>query len=250
MFGDVQTIYGLNASLTAAAISIVGAFAIAAFGSLVQRHSAYLSAFAVGLLTVAVLFHLILEALDVSMDAIAWVGTGFMVMALIGIAINVSVSRRSDGAALTFGYASIVALAAHSFLDGAIYAIVFQEALFTGWLTTAGLLIHEFPEGVIAYFLLAQAGLDRARAIVFAFIAAGVTTVAGTLVANYIFAMTVTPPLAAMYGGAAGALIYVLVVHLGPHAAQAPNRRGYLAAHAGVVFGAAAVIINCISAIH
>ena len=154
MFGEDGIIYGLGASATAAAITTVGLFAVAGFGALVHRYSAYFSAFAVGLLTVAVLFHLMLEALDVSMDALAWIGTGFMVMALIAIGVHATVYRRADGAALTFGYASIIALAAHSFLDGVVYAVVFQDEPFTGWLTTGGLLVHEFPEGVIAYYLL------------------------------------------------------------------------------------------------
>lgn len=250
MLGDEQIIYGLYASLTAAAVSTVGILAIAAFGSLVQRFSPFFSAFAVGLLTVAVMFHLVLEALDVSMDALTWVGTGFMVMALIGIGVHASVYRRVDGAALTFGYASIIALAAHSFLDGVIYAVVFQKEPFTGWLTTVGLLFHEFPEGVIAFFLLSEAGLSRGRSILYAFIAASITTIGGTFFANYLMELTATPPLAAMYGGAAGALLYVLVVHLAPHAAKTPNRRGYIVAQAGVVVGVIAVIINCIGGSH
>lgn len=250
MGGDGHIIYGLGASLIAAAVSTIGILAIAAFGPLVQRNSSYFSAFAVGLLTVAVMFHLLLEALNVSMDAIAWVGTGFMVMALIGMAVHASVNRRGDSAALTFGYASIIALAAHSFLDGVIYNVVFQEERFTGWLTTAGLLFHEFPEGVIAFFLLVEAGLSRGRAILYAFIAAGITTVAGTLTANSIVSLTAAPPLGAMYGSAAGAIIYVLVVHLIPHAARAPGKHGFVGVQMGVIVGTAAVILNSMSGLH
>lgn len=250
MFGDGQIFYGLNASVTAAAISTVGVLTIAAFGALVQRYSAFFSAFAVGVLTVAVMFHLVLEALSVSMDALTWVGTGFMVMALIGIGVHAAFNRRVDGAALTFGYASIIALAAHSFLDGVIYAVVFREEQFTGWLTTAGLLFHEFPEGVIAFFLLISAGLSRGSAMLYAFIAASLTTVAGMLFANYLLGLTGTLPLAAMYGSAAGALIYVLVVHLIPHAAKAPGRFGYFAVQLGVMIGTAAVIFDCVSGGH
>jgi len=250
LFGEEAIIHGLSASTTAAAITTIGLIAVAAFGSLVRRYSAYFSAFAVGLLTVAVMFHLILEALDVSMVALGWIGTGFMAMAVIAIGVHATVYRRVDGPALTFGYASIIALAAHSFLDGVVYAVVFQDEPFTGWLTTGGLLVHEFPEGVIAYYLLAHAGLARVPAIMFGFIAAGVTTVAGTIFANVLFALTMTPPLAAMYGAAAGALIFVLIVHLGPQAAKAPRGRGYFAAQIGVAVGTAAVIFNCIVGIH
>lgn len=250
MVGDGQILYGLSASVTAAAVSTLGVLSIAAFGMLVQRHSAYFSAFAVGVLTVAVLFHLILEALSVSRDAVAWVGTGFMVMALVGICVHAMLNRRKDSAALTFGYASILALAAHSFLDGVVYAAVFREEEFTGWLTTAGLLFHEFPEGVIAFFLLSETGMTRSKAMVYAVIAAAATTLGGTILANYLVLWTAAPPLAAMYGAAAGAIIYVLVVHLIPHAAKAPDGHGYAAVQLGVIVGTAAVIFNCIGGAH
>ncbi|MEM9616559.1 MAG: ZIP family metal transporter [Pseudomonadota bacterium] len=244
MLGDDGVIYGLNASLLAAGVSTSGIFAAAFFGEWVRKNSAYLSAFAVGLLTVAVLFHLIPEAIEQSTDAVGWVAIGFAAMVLVGIGVQAAVGGRAEGAALTFGYASIIALAAHSLLDGVIYAASFQEEPFTGWLATGGLLFHEFPEGVIAFFLLYQAGLSRAQSIILAWIAAAITTVAGTIGANSLLNMTGGIPLAAMLGGAAGGLIYVLIVHLGPSAAKAPNRRGYPIASIGVVVGIAAVIMN------
>ena len=47
-----------------------------------------------------------------------------------------------------------------------------------------------------------------------------------------------------MLGAAAGALIYVLIVHLGPHAAKTPNKRGYELAALGVMVGTGAIIIE------
>ncbi len=250
MFGDQEISYGLAASLLAAAISTSGIFVMAAFANWAQRNSAYFSAFAVGLLTVAVLLHLIPEAMDLSPMALGWVAVGFAAMVLIGIGVQVAVSRRPDGAALTFGYASIIALAAHSLMDGVIYAASFQETLFTGWLSTGGLLFHEFPEGVIAFLLLTEAGLGRMRASVLAFLAAAVTTVAGTLGSYFLLGLTGGLPLAAMLGGAAGGLIYVLIVHLGPHAARTPNRRGYEIAAFGVTVGTIAIVFQQLSGVH
>jgi zinc transporter ZupT len=182
--------------------------------------------------------------------ALGWVAVGFAAMVLIGIGVQVAVSRRPDGAALTFGYASIIALAAHSLMDGVIYAASFQETLFTGWLSTGGLLFHEFPEGVIAFLLLTEAGLGRTRASVLAFLAAAVTTVAGTLGSYFLLGLTGGLPLAAMLGGAAGGLIYVLIVHLGPHAARTPNRRGYEIAAFGVTVGTIAIVFQQLSGVH
>jgi len=257
LFGALDIFYGLPASLLAAAISTAGILTVASFGQWARRNSVYCSAFAVGLLTVGVLFHLIPEAMSASkasmnapVIALSWVAVGFAVMVLLGIAVEAAVSRNPDGAALTFGYVSIIALAFHSFLDGGIYAASFQEEAFTGWLSTGGLLFHEYPEGVIAFALLTHAGLGRGRAIALAFIAAALTTVAGTIAANFLFGLTDKPPIPAMLGGAAGALIYVLIVHLGPHAAQTPNKRGYETVALGVLMGTAAIIFKQISGLH
>ena len=220
------------------------------FGAWAQRNSAYFSAFAVGLLTVAVMFHLIPEAISLSTMALSWVAVGFAVMVLVGMGVQVAFRRRPDGAALTFGYASIIALAAHSFLDGVIYSASFQEDPFTGWLSTGGLLFHEFPEGVIAYLLLIEAGLGRFRSMVLAFLAAAATTVAGTLSSYFMLGLLGGLPLASMLAAAAGALIYVLIVHLGPHAARTPNGRGYEIAAFGVVVGTVAIILQQIGGVH
>ncbi|WDI31239.1 ZIP family metal transporter [Hyphococcus flavus] len=242
--------FGLMASIVAAAISTIGIFTMSMFSGWAQRNGAICSAFAVGLLSVGVLFHLIPEALSLSKLALSWVAAGFMFMVLVGIAVQTAVDRRPDGAALTFGYASIIALAVHSFLDGGIYAASFQEEAFTGWMATGGLLFHEFPEGVIAFALLSQAGIGKLRSLVLAFIAAAVTTISGAVVANIIIAVFDGLPIGAMLGTAAGALIYVLIVHLGPHAAKTPNKRGYDIASLGVIVGTAAIVLERLSGVH
>ena len=251
LFGDQEIFFGLTASLLAAAISTSGIIVMTIFGAWAKRNSGYFSAFAVGLLSVAVMLHLIPEAMHHSkmassnpVMALSWVAVGFTAMVLVGMTVQVAFRRRPDGAALTFGYASIIALAAHSLLDGVIYSASFQEDPFTGWLSTGGLLFHEFPEGVIAFLLLIEAGLGRFRAMVLAFIAASVTTVAGTLGAYYLLGLLGGLPLAAMLAAAAGALIYVLIVHLVPHAARTPNDRGYEIAALGVVIGTIAIIFQ------
>ncbi len=250
MFGDDFRYFGLIASLAAAGVSMVGVFAMSMFDDWAKRNSAYCSAFAVGLLSVSILFHLIPEALSLSRLALSWVAGGFAFMVLVGIAVQAAVSRSAEGAALTFGYASIIGLAVHSFLDGGIYAASFQEEAFTGWLATSGLMFHEFPEGVIAFALLAQAGLSRSRAILLAFAAAALTTISGSLVAYAIIGWVDTLPIAAMLGTAAGALIYVLIVHLGPHAAKTPNKLGYDIASAGVIVGTTAIMLESLSGLH
>ncbi|MFN0023021.1 MAG: ZIP family metal transporter [Parvularculaceae bacterium] len=235
---------GLAASFLAAAISSVGLLSMAALGDWGKRNSPYFSAFAIGVLLVAILFHLTPEALTYSAGAINWMVAGFFAMVGIGMLLRLltQTDRNVHGAA--FGYASIVALGFHSFVDGLIYEATFHAELFTGAIATMGLLLHEFPEGVIAYFLARGAGLDRPQSVFWAFIAASATTVAGAFVAMMYIERVDLLPLGPLLGLAAGGLLYIIIFHLAPHASGTPHRRGYIVASLGVAIGLAAIVLH------
>jgi zinc and cadmium transporter len=57
----------------------------------------------------------------------------------------------------------------HSFIDGFVYSISFTVSFFTGFLATAGMVLHEFPEGIITYLLLVKSGFSERRAMMLAF---------------------------------------------------------------------------------
>jgi len=238
---------GLYAALIAAVVSTLGLISIMFFGDWGRRHSPYFSAFAVGFLLVAVFLHLIPEALSYSIDAWNWIGIGLGAMTFFGVILQMTSKRRLNGGDLAFGYASVFVLGAHSVLDGVIYVTTFQKEFFTGGLATFGLLLHEFPEGIIAYFLLRETGMASLSAGFLAFVTASVTTIVGA-VATAIFIENVESiPFPAMMGLTAGGLIYIIFLHLAPHAALTPHRRGYLMAGIGVVVSLAAVIFKELS---
>ncbi len=244
MFGLGDVAPGILASLVAAGVSTLGLLSMALLGDWGKRHSAYFSAFAIGVLLVAVLFHLTPESLSYSRDSWRYILGGFAIMLVLGYGLRFlsHTSRRGHGVAI--GYASIVALGFHSFVDGLIYEATYHAEVFTGTIATAGLLLHEFPEGVIAYFLAREAGLDRLRSSVWAFIAASLTTVAGAVVASGFIENVNALPLGPLLGLTAGGLIYIMVFHLGPHATLTPKRRGYVVASLGVIVALAALMFR------
>ncbi len=236
---------GLIASVAAALVSTAGLVSMALLGDWGRRNSPYFSAFAVGVLLVAVTLHLAPEALQHSRKAWRAILAGFIGMSAIGVSLKFA-SRGRDGAAMAaFGFASIIALGFHSFLDGVIYETSFHEHLFTGGIATIGLLLHEFPEGVIAFFLLRETGMNPAAAGFWAFIAASATTVAGAVFASLFIGELAFASLA---GATAGALIYIMVFHLGPHACLAPDRRGYPVASLGVIIAVSAIVLRHLNA--
>ena len=250
LFGVLTDIPGFYAGLLAAVIASAGVLSLAFWGDGVQRRSPYIASFAIGILTVAVFFHLIPEAVEESLSAIGWVAGGFTFMVLVSIAVEQSVNRHSQGAAITFGYASAIALAVHSFLDGIIFSAAFREEAFTGWLTVAGLLFHEFPEGVIAFFILSQTNLSRWTSALLAILAAGITTLFGVFAGNALFTSGVEVSTSIAFGTAAGAILFVVLVHLAPHAAHSRNGWGYKMTQLGVIIATASIIINSLGGGH
>ncbi len=217
---------------------------MAALGDWGKRHSSYFSSFAIGVLLVAVLFHLAPEALESSLDNWKSIAAGFLVMAVIGIGLRLISTTGVNGHGWAIGYASIAALGFHSFVDGLIYEATYLDEWFTGGLATAGLLLHEFPEGVIAYFLARDAGLNSAQSVAWAFIAASLTTVAGAFVASGFAAEVTHADVGPLLGLTAGTLAYIMVFHLGPHASLTPHRRGYAVASAGVLIAVVALLFR------
>lgn len=244
MFEETQIIYGLIASLIAAGVSTVGLLSMVALGDWGRRNSSYFSAFAIGVLLVAVFFHLAPEALSYDRNSWIWMIFGFMGMTIFGLALRLIMGRRNEAGDLAFGYASIIALGFHSFLDGVVYETTFHEELFTGWIATAGLLLHEFPEGVIAYFLMIEAGAQRLAAAFWAFFAASITTVAGALSVGLLIGSADMIKFGPLLGVTAGGLIYIMVFHLGPHARFTPQRRGYMMAMLGISIAIAALVFR------
>lgn len=249
VFGDAE-LWGLYAALAAAGVSTLGLLLMAFVGDWGHRNSSYFSAFAVGFLLVAVFLHLVPEALHYSLNSWRWIAGGFFVMTLVGAALRITSRKGADGGDLAFGYASVIVLGAHSLLDGVIYVTTFHEEPFTGALSTFALLLHEFPEGVIAFVLLREAGVTRLASAMLAFVTASVTTIAGALATASVIESVQGVPLTAPLGLTGGGLIYIIFLHLAPHAALTPHRRGYLAAGLGAAVALAAVILREISGGH
>lgn len=217
---------------------------MAALGDWGKRHSAYFSAFAIGVMLVAVLFHLTPEALSYSANAWQSIAGGFFSMLALGYGLRLLSQNSQRGPGAAIGYASIAALGFHSFVDGLFYEATYHAEFFTGSIATAGLLLHEFPEGVIAYFLARDAGLDKIRSTVWAFIAASLTTIAGAVIASSFIENVNSLPIGPLLGLTAGGLLYIMVFHLGPHASLTPKKRGYSFASVGVIVALTALIFR------
>ena len=247
MFGISTDNYGLAAAVVAALVGTLGLLSIAASGKWGKDHAAHFSAFSVGYLTVAILFHLLPEVVSHGdpMVGLRWVVSGFVSLFVIAMMVRIFAQDGVKAQNLTIGFASIIALGTHSFVDGLLYEAIFHDVdLRTASIAVAGLLLHEFPEGVIAYFLLKDSGLSRSTALFLAFLAASMTTILGAIAAKFLILLTDPPQSGPLLALSAGALIYVTGLHLAPHARHVPERRGYFYASLGIVMALVAVVLR------
>lgn len=231
-------------SLMAAAVTSMGICTIRRFAEWGHRNSAYFMCFAAGMLISASFLHMIPKAFSLNPRSAAWLLVGFFGMHVLNRFLTAFVCER-DAAKKDYalGVLPMLGIGFHSFIDGFIYSIAFTVSVLTGFLATVGMVLHEFPEGIVTYVLLAKSGFSECRAMWLAFLAAAATTPVGMLVSYPMVSKIDQPTLGLLLSLSAGVLIYVGATHLLPRAEQ-ERRRYSLVALAGGVAVAIVIVMS------
>jgi ZIP family zinc transporter len=229
-------------SMAAAIVTSLGIATIRRYADWGQRNTAYFMCFAAGVLIAASFLHIIPKALSLNAHAPAWLLTGFLGMHVFNRFLTAFVCEKDPGRKdYALGLLPMVGIGFHSFIDGVIYSIAFSVSLLTGYLATIGMVLHEFPEGIVTYLLLVRAGFAPRRSMVMAFAAAAATTPLGMLASYPLVRSIDDATLGLLLSLSAGTLVYVGATHLLPRAEQ--ERRKYsLVALAGGVMVAMIVV--------
>lgn len=229
---------GLAASVVAAATTAGGVLALHRFGRRIESDGVYFVAFAAGVLVSASFVHIIPEASVLNHQAPAYVVAGFFGLHVLNAFVTTHVCGLEEGshahADVPLGAVPLCGIAFHSFLDGVVYSIAFAASTFTGLMASAGMVLHKFPEGMIAYTLLIRSGTSRRRAFWLALGVAACTPL-GTVLSSPIIDRVGRPILGALLAASAGTLVYIGATHLLPQAEQQPRRYSLLALVAGVL---------------
>jgi len=234
----------LTTSVFGAMVTGLGIFTIRRFASWGQRNSTYFMCFAAGVLITASFLHIIPKSFEMSVQASIWLLAGFFGLHLFNRFLTAFVCEKDpDKRDYLIGLVPLVAIGFHSFIDGFIYSIAFSVSIFTGYMATMGMVLHEFPEGIIMYLLLARAGFADRKAMLLAFIAAAGTTPLGMLVSYPLISRVDAQSLGALLALSAGALIYVGATHLLPQA-EREHRKFSLVALAGGVLVALIIVMS------
>jgi ZIP family zinc transporter len=148
-----------------------------------------------------------------------------------------------DKAEYGLGLVPTMGIGFHSFIDGFVYSIAFTVSIFTGLLATAGMVLHEFPEGIITYLLLIRGRFRERSALALAFLAAALSTPLGMLVSYPLISQIDRSMLGALLALSAGALVYTGATHLLPQAEQ-ENKQYSLVALAGGILVAVMIVLS------
>jgi zinc transporter ZupT len=205
----------LTAGLAACGVTGAGIYTISRFEDAARRYSTCFVSFAAGVLITVSFLHLLPRSVELTDSAPACLLAGLFGLYLIDRTLKHR-GEPGSGPDTGAGAAVIVGIGLHSLLAGMIFSVTFTAGMMTGTLSAIGMVLHEFPEGVIMFTLLENFGYGRRRAVRIAFLVAGVTTPVGAM-ASYPFVQHLQPAhLAPLLAASGGALVYVGASHLLP----------------------------------
>ena len=232
---DGHFLIAMAASLLAGLVTTIGILVVRRFDEWGQQNSSYFASFAAGVLISVSFLHLVPKSLDLNDQAPVYLLAGYLLMHFLNRFVTAQVCDRPINADYAVGLVAMIGIGFHSLIDGAIYSITFTVSIFTGFVAGLGMIMHEFPEGIVTYILLLRGGIKERSAFWLAFLAAALTTPLGTLVSYPFISVIEQPFLGALLGLSAGALIYVGATHLLPAVEREPRKYSLVALSAGIV---------------
>lgn len=225
----------IAASLVAGLVTTAGIYVIRRHEGWARRNTTYFACFAAGVLIAVSFLHIVPRSFDMEPQAPVYLFAGYLFMHGFNRFVTAYVCDKPATAGYALGLVPLVGIGFHSLLDGVIYSISFTVSMLTGVLVAFGMVLHEFPEGIVTYTLLIRSGFAQRRAFLLAFLAAALTTPLGTLISIPFVSRLDAHILGPLLAISAGSLIYVGATHLLPRAEQEPRRFSLVALGAGIL---------------
>ena len=223
------------ASLLACAVTTIGIYVISKYEQWGREHSACFMCFAAGVLISVSFMHIIPKSFRMNSAAPIFLLAGFLAIHLFNRFLSLYICHKYKRADYAVGIIPMLGIGFHSFIDGVIYSVAFNVSVFTGVLAAVGLILHEFPEGIVTFVLLERGGFGRRKSAIYAFLAAALSTPLGTLVSYPLINTIRQSTLGTLLAISAGTLVYVGASHLLPAVERENKRYSVLLLAAGVL---------------
>ena len=221
----------------AASATTLGLFLVSKYTDWSLRYASLFALAAAGMLCIISFIHIMPEAYDMTSRAPAWITLGFFLGVLLNSATTILFPDQPDTGLPKEALAPIIAIGAHSFIDGIIYSVTFAASFQSGLLASLSLILHELPEGIIAYIILKRSGATNQTAFLWAFLAAAATTPLGVLVSAPMLSFVGPETLGALFAISAGLLLFVATGPLLAPLRESPSAKGMTAVIIGAVVG-------------
>ena len=223
------------ASTLACLVTTIGIYVISQYEKWGNQNVVYFISFAAGVLISVSFIHIIPKSFEMNHTAPIYLLIGFMAIYLFNRFLNVYICNERESINLSVGIIPMIGIGFHSLIDGIIYSVTFNVSIFTGILSAIGMILHEFPEGIVTFLLLERAGFSKKRSVIFAFLAAAISTPLGTLVSFPFISKIERPTLGILLAVSAGALVYVGASHLLPEVEKENKRYSIISLGVGIL---------------
>jgi zinc and cadmium transporter len=230
------------ASSLACVVTTIGIYVISKYEAWGRRNIVYFMSFAAGALVSVSFIHIIPKSFEMNEDAPIYLLIGFLAIYLFNRFLSLYICQEYQCETLATGIIPMLGIGFHSLLDGVIYSVTFNVSIFTGVLAAIGMVLHEFPEGIVTFLLLERGGFERRRAALYAFLAAAISTPLGTLVSYPFIDDIAKPTLGILLAVSAGALVYVGASHLLPEVEKENKQYSVISLVVGVLVAVIIVI--------
>jgi zinc and cadmium transporter len=234
MFSSTLGAVVLTSSL-ACVITTLGISIISRYEKWGIDNAVYFMSFAAGVLIAVSFIHIIPRSFTMNVTAPIYLLAGFLALYLFNRFLNAYVCHKYECPDLSLGIIPMLGVGLHSFLDGVIYSVTFNVSIFTGALAAIGMVLHEFPEGIVTFLLLERGGFDKRKSARYAFLAAAISTPLGALISFPFIAKIKHSTLGALLAFSAGALVYVGASHLLPAVERENKKYSLLSMAAGIL---------------
>lgn len=231
------------ASFLACIVTTIGIFVISKYEKWGNKNVVYFISFAAGVLISVSFIHIIPKSFSMNSRAPIFLLVGFMGMYIINRFVSMFICHERDCTNLSIGLMPMIGIGLHSLIDGIIYSVTFNVSIFTGALAAIGMVLHEFPEGIVTFLLLERAGFSKKKSIIMAFLAAAISTPIGTLVSFPFISRIDQSTLGVLLAVSAGALVYVGATHLLPSVEKENKGFSLISLGAGI-FVALLIVIS------
>lgn len=225
--------------LIAAFVTTIGLLAVALRSDWSLRYADMFGLAAAGMLATMAFLHIIPEAFALTSQAPAWLAIGFFAGLVFHNLIRALFPEKEGSRLPSEAITPILAIAAHSFIDGVVYSVTFAASFAAGVFTALGLILHEFPEGVIAFAILRRHGVSNRTSFIWAFLAAAATTPIGVMVSGPFLYGLSEETIGNLFALSAGLLIFVATGPLMGPLRQEPVTRSFLSLGSGVALAIA-----------